>query len=102
MFKRHRRGRKLPAVLTADLRLKQRIAPQGAAEIPMFNDSVAPAGAWFVLTFLPAVETADYSRSSLRDLAARQASPIQAIPHFAFSFNGQQLGCGHGTFAKGD
>jgi hypothetical protein len=82
--------------------LKYGKAPQGAAKILAFHDSVAPTGAWFVLTFLPAVETAGYSRSSLRDLAARQANPIQAIPHFAFSFNSQQLGCGHGTFAKGD
>jgi hypothetical protein len=29
------------------------------------------------------------------------ANCAQAPPHFAFSFNGQQLGCGHGTFAKG-
>jgi hypothetical protein len=28
-------------------------APAGAAEIPGPNDSVAPAGAWFVLTFYP-------------------------------------------------
>jgi hypothetical protein len=26
----------------------------------------------------------------------------QALQDFAFSFNGQQLGCGHGTFEKGD
>jgi hypothetical protein len=30
------------------------------------------------------------------------AGHIQAILHFAFSFNGQHLGCGHGAFAKGD
>ena len=30
------------------------------------------------------------------------AGHVQAIPHFAFSFNSQHLGCGHGTFAKGD
>jgi hypothetical protein len=30
------------------------------------------------------------------------AGRVQAILHFAFSFNGQQLGCGHGTFTKGD
>jgi hypothetical protein len=30
------------------------------------------------------------------------AGHAAVIPHFAFSFNGQHLGCGHGTFAKGD
>jgi hypothetical protein len=30
------------------------------------------------------------------------AGHAQAILHFAFSFNGQHLSCGHGAFAKGD
>ena len=48
----------------------------------MFNNSAAPAGALFVLTLLPTVETVGYFRSSLRDLADRQVSPTESRRQF--------------------
>jgi hypothetical protein len=67
----------------------------------MFKDSVAPAGAWFVLTFYPQLKLrAIIGRRSATWLCGSAA--LFTIPHFAFSLNGQQLGYRHGTFAKGD
>jgi hypothetical protein len=81
-------------------------SPAGAAENPGVARFCRPGGAWFVLTIYPQLKLrAIFGRRSVTFTAIisrGEVGHVQAILHFAFSFNGQHLIFAHGAFTKGD